>query len=645
MPTQTGSAKITVKIENAEASARFCALLVTGVKAVPSPLWLQKRLEAASMRPINLIVDLTNYVMLEYGQPIHAYDRRFVAGDTLQVSWGRNEDFVTLDASKVQLRTEDILISDTQKVVGLAGIMGGQNSEIKDDTTEVIIEVAHFAQERIRKTARRLGLHSEAGYRFERGIDVEKLPDVLKRVTALLSQCTREQNAGEVHLGSALTDCYVSPLPPRKIALRLPRVRMFIANPVYTLERCTQHLKSLGFTLCDKTEERMLFEVPSWRNDIHREVDLIEELARLEGYDTIPYEIPRMAIAGLQEDPYLEFSNQFKRSLATLGLCEIMSFPFVGAEDCERLLIPKEHGLWPTVRLANALNERQAFLQTSLVGALLNAALRNRNHGTRGVRLFEMARTYFTEESKTWQNGGEEWQKFLRPSRSLSARARGESGRVIERELIAGLFDQPFSPKEWHQETKGSDFYHVKTLLVALLRNMGISKADFTPVDPQSLPFLHPHAAAWIGVGRERLGWVGEIHPQVANTMDLGSEVPACFEIDMEAVFEVHQRQAYKIKEPTRFPAITRDLALLVAKDLSHAEFQSCVRKFPAKKNLSSFRLFDLYEGEQVGQGLKSFASSYIFQSPQKTLTDEEVDAELGALVSYLKTSLGAVQR
>ncbi len=644
LPPAKENHKLNIQVENAEASARFCAVLVKNVKAVPSPSWLQKRMTSMGMRSINCIVDVTNYVMVEYGQPIHAYDRRIIAGDALKVSLGHNTEFKTLDDSTVQLKPEDILICDAEKIVGLAGIKGGQNSQIQDDTNEIILEVAHFSQTHIRKTSRRLGLSSEASYRFERGVDVEVIPEVLRRVTTLLMECLREQNACEPYLASSLVDCYVAPLPPRKIALRLPRVRTIIANPVCTLDKCIQHLKNLGFVFCDKTEERALFEVPSWRNDVHREIDLIEEIARLEGFDNIPYEMPRMAIAGLAEDPYIEFCNQVKRSLASLGLCEVMTFPFVGKDIYERLQVPAGHGLWPSVRLANALNEQEAFLQTSLVPGLLQSVGRNRNHGRKGVRLFEMARSYFSEEAKSWVAGGVEWQNFLRPSRLLSMRAKSESGRVIERDLIAGVLDQPFVPKEWNHEEITADFYHAKDLVASFLKTLGIAKVDFVLPDPQAVPFLHPHASAMIVFGKDRLGWVGELHPQAVNAMDLGTDTPILFELDVEAIFEVQQKQSYKIKEPIRFPAMTRDLALLVPKELSYAAFQACMKKFP-KKNLTNFRLFDLYEGGQVGAGLKSFASSYTFQSAQRTLTDAEVDAELGSLVQYLSKQLGAVQR
>jgi phenylalanyl-tRNA synthetase beta chain len=261
------------------------------------------------------------------------------------------------------------------------------------------------------------------------------------------------------------------------------------------------------------------------------------------------------------------------------------------------------------------------------------------------VRLFEVARTFFSTDSLKWTAGGEDWKRFLRTSRLLTHKAKTETGRVIEREILAGVLDQPYSQKEWDRDENATSFYNGKELLSALLRNFGITKVEFVPVDANWLPFVHPNAAAWIVFGRDRLGWVGEIHPQTASSFDLGNDVPVCFELDLEAVFDVHEKQAYKIKQPMRFPAVVRDLALLIATDLTYKDVQTQVSKFPGKKDLTDFRLFDLYQGEQIAEGMKSFAVSCTFQSSERTLTDDEVDAELSGLLTHLKTKLGAVQR
>ncbi len=644
--SKTGGETVHIHIDSENTSSRFCAALLKGVKAVSSPPWLQKRLEAAGMRPLNVLIDVTNYVMLEYGQPIHAYDRRFVAGDTLQVrSAKEGEPFTTLDGAKILLNKEDLLIFDATKAVGLAGIMGGENSEIKEDTTEIIVEAAHFDPQSIRKAARRLGIHSEASHRFERGIDIERIPEVIRRVCSLLSQCLVEQKEKEPVLASPLCDKYLSPLTHKKIALRLARARTIIANPVLSLKKCEQNLEALGFVVLDKTDERILFEIPSWRNDIQREIDLIEEIARLEGYDKIPYEVPRIQTSAMIEDPYIDFYETVKQSLATMGMCEVMTYPFVGEEDCRKLGLSETHGLWPSVRIANALNEKQAFLQTTLMPGLLNALVRNRNFASRGVRLFEVSRAFFNQEALQKNAGSKEWEYFLRPSRKLTHKAKTEQNRVLERELVAGVIDHPFSAKTWDGAESAPSFYHAKALVMALLNQFAISHAEFLPCEADWLPFLHPKAAAWLVVDKVRLGWIGELHPQLANSYDLGADLPVCFELDFEALFSVCHKRNLQIKSPARFPVVSRDLAMLVQKDLSFHDFEVCVRKFPAKKHLSGIKLFDLYEGEHVAPGMKSFAVTCTFQSQQGTLTDEEVDREVLSLLEHLKVKLGAVQR
>lgn len=643
---KTGGETVHVHIDSEAVSSRFCAVMMKGVKAISSPQWLQKRLEAAGMRPLNVLIDVTNYVMLEYGQPIHAYDRRIVDGDTLRVRNARDgESFTTLDGAKIVLNKEDVMIFDASKAVGLAGIMGGANSEIKEDTTEIIIEAAHFDPQSIRKTARRLAIHSEASHRFERSIDIERIPEVIRRVSSLLCQCLVEQKESEPVFASQLFDKYLSPLSHKKIALRLARARAIIANPVLSLKKCEQHLEALGFVVLDKTDERVLFEIPSWRNDIQREIDLIEEIARLEGYDKIPYEVPRIQSSAMLEDPYISFYETVKQSLATMGMCEVMTYPFVGEEECRKLGLNEAHGLWPSVRIANALNEKQAFLQTTLLPGLLNALVRNRNFASRGVRLFEVSRAYFEQSALQKNAGSKEWEYFLRPSRKLTYKAKSEQNRVLERELVAGLIDHPFSAKTWDGAETMPSFYHAKALVSSLLNQFSVSNIDYQVCEADWLPFLHPKAAAWVVVDKIRVGWIGELHPQLANSYDLGTDLPVCFELDFEALFSVSHKRALKIQSPARFPMVSRDLAMLVKKELSFQDFDLCARKFPAKKHLSGVKLFDLYEGEHVAAGMKSFAVTCTFQSQQGTLTDEEVDREVQGLLEHLKTKLGAVQR
>lgn len=638
------NSEIKIHIDNEEECGRFCAVMLKGVKALPSPTWLQQRLEASGTRSVNMIVDVTNYVMYEYGQPIHAYDRRFVKEDTFRVRSGESSEYTTLDDSTIKLEHNDILICDAEKIVGLAGIMGGKNSEIKEDTTEVILEVAHFSMSKVRKTARRLALHSEASHRFERGIDIERIPEVLNRVTALILQCMEEAKL-DAKVTSQFYDTYKSSSSEKMIALRLDRARSLIGKATLSKETCIKHLENLGFKLEDQKDERMVFKVPSWRSDILREIDLIEEVARLDDYDSIPYEMPRLELAGQKEDPYLEFVQKMKQSFALKGLHEVMTYPYTGSEDYKNLLLSEGHGLWPKVELANALNERQAYLQTTLIPTLLHALQRNRNHGVKGSKLFEVARCYFAQESLEWSEGGKEWKSYLRPSRLFTAKAKKEEGRLIERECLAGILDQPFSGKEWNYPEEASTFFHGKELISSLLGSLGLSRVEFTPCDPSWLPFVHPHAGAWILFAKKRVGWLGELHPQTASAYKLGNESPVVFELDLEAIFAAQEKVSYKIKTPARFPAVVRDLALLVNKDLSYADLEMQATRFPGKKHMKAFRLFDLYEGEQIEASKKSLAVSCTFQSSEKTLTDQEVESELKQLVEHLSKKLGAVQR
>ncbi|MBI2601663.1 MAG: phenylalanine--tRNA ligase subunit beta [Deltaproteobacteria bacterium] len=648
MPIPQINHKVNVVIENEDDCARFCAAMISGVKAVTSPLWLRKKLEASGMNAHNILVDVTNFVLLEYGQPIHAYDRRDVKGDTLKaVSRKGGLPFVTLKDIEITTDVNDILIYDTERMIGLAGIMGGQNSEIKEDTSEVIIEVAHFSPQKIRKTARRTGIATESSYRFERGVDMERAFEVLARTCALILQCSQEQGVTTAHVSSAPVDVYPQTLVLKRIALRLPRVRAILANPVFLLDTCVQQLEKIGCKLLDKTEERMLFEIPSWRADLQREIDLIEEIARLEGYDKVPYEIPRLQISPGPENRYIEFNDDIKRSAANLGLTEIMTLPFLSEADVQNLRLSPLHGLWPKIKLANALNESVSLLQTSLLPGLLKAILRNRNHGRRGSKLFEIGRGFFDKHLSGPWSDDPHWQHFLRPSRLLTHRARDEKDRPVERDLLTGTLDQPLLAKEWNHAEKAATFFEAKEIVSALAKMHGLRVLKWKTIEPEHAPFLHPHASAWIfnELGERKLGWAGELHPQVALAYDLEDEAPACFELDLEAVFEEAHETRMTVEASAIFPPVTRDLAFTIAKHVRFETFEQASLNFPGRKHLNSVRLFDLYEGEQVGEDRKSFAASYTFQSLRRTLTDHEVDQEVGALLAYLRGQLGAVQR
>ncbi|MFK7823000.1 MAG: phenylalanine--tRNA ligase subunit beta [Oligoflexales bacterium] len=641
------SEKVKVKIAADAGCARFTALAIEGVKSVAAPTWMQTRLKAAGMRPINLLVDVTNYVMLELGQPIHAYDKRYLEGGVIEVrSATLGETLSTLDGNTVELDPGDLLICDSTKSVGLAGIMGGANSEVKSDTSDLIIEVAHFFPTQVRKTSKRLGLHTEASHRFERGIHIENIDQVSLRVGTLLERCLLEVGEQAPQVSCKLLDVYPAPQTPAKIALRLPRVRSFLNLHQLSLDDCVKHLSALQFKLIDKTTERMLFEIPGFRHDIVREVDLIEEVARLEGFEKVPYELPRMNITPNIEHPIIEFTDSVKLVLAQLGLTEAISFPFHSVHDYEKLRLKIGHPYWPTKELLNPLNEEMAFMQTSLIPGLLKASRLNRHHGHKGSRLFEVGRAFYDFGAVTLDK--KQYPLFSdwdRDELHLTAKAHGEKSRPIERNLVAGIFDHLYREQGWDHAEEQAHFFHGKGVVEALCASFGLYCLEWHRPSESELPFMHPGACAKIISGSHVLGFVGELHPSSALDWELGGESPVVFELDLEALYMAQDQKQDVDPRPRKFPAVIRDFALVVDEGLSYANLEKAVNEFPKKKNLKRMRLFDLYQGEHVESGKKSMAASFVFESLEKTLTDKEVEKESQNLLQWLKQRVGSELR
>ena len=642
-----------VRVEDPEVCPRFVALAVRDVQAIPSPTWMQKRLTAAGMRPINLIVDASNYAMLEFAQPVHTYDERFVTGQLLEVRQARpGETLTTLDGQPRQLEDGDLVICDEQGPIGLAGIMGGESSEVRPDTRAIIIEAAAFLGPRVRQTARRLGLRTEASARFERGVDVDNLPNVALRVAGLIAEGMAEARAHGQEVPSPavaedLIDAYPAEVSKRVVALRLPETRQFLALPHLSKDEVVAILEHLEFPLLDSTDERCLFEVPFFRVDVMREVDLMEEVGRLVGFDKIPYQLPVMSIRPLPEDPFIDFQESARTALATAGFRETISFPFLAAEEIQALGIGEGHPLTPSLSLANPLSEQFRLMQTTLLPGLLRAAAENRRRGVTGARLFECGRGYFnfSGTSREALERHPAWKGLARSGRHLTRRAKGETDRPVERHWVAAMLDQPFHEKTWNAPETAASFFHGKAALLGLLSELGAGQPQLARPDPKDLPFLHPGAAATVMLNGKLAGYVGELHPRAAAALGLGDAAPVVLELDLELVFDTKARTQRPAAEARRFPAVRRDLALLFDQERSHADVLAQVRKCKRAVHLVEARLFDVYTGDALPAGKKSMAYSFAFQSPERTLTDQEVEQEIGALVQQLGETLGATLR
>jgi len=646
------AAHVQVAIADPEACQRFVALYVRGVGVVPSPLWMQRRLQHAGMRPINLIVDATNYAMLENGQPVHAYDERDVKNRMIEVRRARaGETLITLDGHERTLIPTDIVIADAKNAIGLAGIMGGQNSEVKADTQNIIIEAAHFNASLIRKTAKRFALHTEASHRFERGIDIDHVAWVARRVADLIHRGASELKAEGVSVGlpeiaARLVDVQTEAKPARNILLRMSRLQKLTALTDVGAPEAKAILGRLGFRLLEEQGDQLRFAIPGWRQDMEREVDLIEEVARVHGYDKIPFKLPAMEIGTKPEHPLIEFTDLNKITLATHGLTEVISFPFMGAEDLAACQISAQHPLAAAVQLANPLVDQHRYLRTTMVPGLIHALQENQRHGIRGARLFEIART-FHEPRQLLGSLSPLWAHLQEQGDHVPTKARKDD-RPIERTRAAGIFDQPYQEKSWQQAEIKTSFYHGKALLESYFASFGIDGIVYRPLETASeIPWMHPGATAtlWTREGRY-LGYLGELHPRTAKAYELDyHHATVAFEVDLEVILASSTTVKNYASGSIKFPPVTRDLALVVPTQISYADFERSFQNFKRRKHLRSQRLFDVYQGANIPEGKKSMAFSLQFHADDRTLTDKDVEKELENLLSWLREDLSAELR
>jgi phenylalanyl-tRNA synthetase beta chain len=635
-----GSFKI--QIEAAEACGRFSALYVRGVSAIPSPSWMQRRLEAAGVRAINLIVDATNYAMLEYSQPIHAYDVRDIADATLRVGFAKaGEKFSTLDDKEHELQSSDIVIQDGKRTVGLAGVMGGKNSEIRPDTTDVLIEVANFSSIAVRKTARRLGIHTESSHRFERGVDIGRTTEVALRVADLITKGCAEANAKAPEIAADTIDVYPVAYRAPIVALRLERVRQISGIPTIDAASVQTYLETIGIKLSDRKDNRLVFEIPSWRQDLSREIDLIEEVIRIHGINKVPYRLPVMDIGPTLEHKSIDFLENTRVGFARAGLNEVISFPFVSYDDMTALRVPDSHPFRCNITLKNAIIAGEELMQPTMVANMLKAVRLNHRQGRTGVKLFEVGRCYYGSNIKAKHASHTSLLQIMNQGFHLTAKARTDE-RGIERNVAAGIIDQPFTEKSWSTTEQAAGFFHGKSLVQSWLMGFGIKDTVWSRPADGDFPYLHPGASAVVKCGDNVLGYVGSVHPSTATAYELdGAQAPVIFEIYLDNVLPLLARKHEFATDELPFPPTTRDLAVTVERSQSYANVDQALKTF-RRRNLKRFQLFDVYTGSNIASDKKSLAFSLVFQSAKRTLADKEVDQEIELLLKHLNEQTGA---
>ncbi len=597
--------QISIEIADPDLCARYCASLITGVKIAESPGWMQERLIACGQRPINNIVDITNYVMLEYGQPLHAFDYDRIRGQKIIVRRAADgEVIVSLDGVERNLKNDMLVIADGERAVAIAGVMGGANSEVTEDTSTILLESANFNAANIHYTSRHLSLMSEASMRFERGISPGVTIPALKHATQLIAQL----GGGKIARGVA--DVYPGWREPEPIRLSTDEVKR-ILGVEFSLDHIVGTLTALGFD-CKTADSQVWATAPYWRSDIQQAVDLIEEVARIIGYDQIPTTMLSDPVPRQNPDPVLSLKAKIRQSLVGYGFQEVITYSLTGLQTLSNLkpeLGPPEP---MPLRVANPMTADQEYLRPNLRTNLLAVLSANRRHEDDGIRLFELGKIYLPRE------------------KDLPA----------EPEVLSGILSGTKVEKSWLGSNGLFDFYDAKGVVEGLLHHLGVA-ANFEPGSDEG---LHPARQAAIVIEDDslsvRLGVVGELHPKIADAFGI-SESVCLFEINVTVLLPF--TTGHKMFQPIpRFPSIVRDLALLVNIEIAHQKVYDIIRSFPL---VSDVTLFDVYSGKQLASGKKSLAYRVVYQSPTHTLTDEEVNKVQQQILDRLASELGATLR
>jgi phenylalanyl-tRNA synthetase beta chain len=591
-----------VKVDVPELCPRFTARVFTDVTIAPSPLWLQARLTAAGQRPINNVVDITNYVMLLTAQPLHAFDLDKVPeGELIVRTASDGEKMTTLDDVERSFDAETVLVCDREGPSGIAGIMGGQRSEVSEQTTRVLLEVACWNGTNILRTSRMLGLRSEASSRFEKQLHPELCLRAQRIASRLLVElCGAKMVPGTIDVAADIPE-------PRRLRLRASRVEGLLGMTISQDEQKI-YLERLGFEAAADGEDLEVVVPPDRHYDVTREVDLIEEVARVHGIDEhLPTTLPATGaeVGGLSRAQRLR--RRAEDGLRDLGFDQVVGWSFTDPGEPGRLRIPEDDPRAKPVLLANPLSEEQSAMRTTLLGSLLDIAARNAARGAGDLALFESARVYLQDPSK-----GE----AVDP---LAGHFAGDQPAPFsEPHRFAALAAGSLSKRSWRGGGDAADFFALKGVLEALAGQLGV-ELSFAPAEQ---PFLHPGRSAAVSIGGTAAGWLGEVHPLVCRTWDL--DAAAALEIEAAPLIAAASVGEESYEDVTTFPAVYQDLAVVVPADVPAEVVAEAIRAGGGEL-LQEAEVFDLFAGEQLGADRKSLALNLEFRAPDRTLTDEEV--------------------
>ena len=592
---------ISVNIADSDLCPRYTASLIRGIRVGPSPRWLQKRLELCDVRPINNVVDVTNYVMLEYGQPLHAFDYETLLRQRIHVRRAyTGETMTTLDDLEIPLGSDHLVIADDRDARALGGVIGGLDSGITEATTDVVLESASFNPSNNRRTAAHFSLRTEATVRFEKGLRPELPPMALRRATHLIQQVA----GGTVARG--IIDVYPEREQTRPMLLTTTRMKQVLGME-HSMEQARSVLTSLGFQATDDGDS-LSVSAPPWRSDITIEDDLVEEVARIVGYDSIPTEMLSTTIPHYEGQDLRDFRERARDLLVRQGLQETISYSAVGMDLLRKARVANsDEGL---LSVSNPMSREFKYMRPTLRASLMNTLSYNVARDARSVAIFEIGRVYLKQ--------GEDLPD--------------------EPEIAAGLLSGQRTTEGWLSTQGSYDFYDAKGIVEALLGALD-AQGEFRP---SADGFLHPGKAASISVNGAVVGMLGEVHPLVLEAFEIDDGAVVFFELDLNRLFEALPQSRGSVKPLARYPASLRDISILVDSDVPAARIQQIIDGQPLVERAV---LFDVYEGDEAPSGKVSLGYRIHFRAPNRTLSARDVNRSLSRVLSLLEREVGAVQR
>ena len=593
--------KASVAIEAHDLCTRFTSRLVTNVTIEPSPLWMQNRLRNSGIRPINNVVDVTNYVMLELGQPMHAYDYDCVADHTLIARRAKaGETLTTLDGNERELNESMLIIADTKGPIGVAGVMGGLTSEVTDKTTNVLFEAAVFNGPSIRRTSKALGMRSEASGRFERGVNHKYTAYAIDRAAQLLQQICP---SCKVSVG--VIDVYPEPVEQRTVTFTAEQINDYLGTSIEK-DRMVDILTKLEFGITESGDTIEAL-VPTWRDDVTGMPDIAEEVARIVSYDNIAPTIPVAILSSGGMTPKKALTKEVTHYLAHAGLSQIITFSFMHKDGLTNMMLPEGDNRYTAIPILNPISEEFPYMRTTLVPAVIEAAKRNIAQQNKDLWLFETANVY-------------------------EPKALPLTEVPHERPMACGIMMGKVTEAAWNQAQRETDFYDVKGVVDGLLAKLGLTQFD---IQPSSESYYHPGVSAHYTVNGVTIANYGELHPQVVKNFDLSGKV-YMFEIDLEAVLSIIV-PPFRYQSFSKFPGTSRDLAIVAPVSVTSGDIVALIKEHGGEY-LESVSIFDVYEGEHIEAGYRSLAYNLQFRSMEGTLNDEDIDGAIQAIIDALAT-------